>query len=74
MPIGKTNARHTPPAYDCGMEQLSIPPFTLRRLPTGELVAEHPAISKPVPVPDALLLRVVKAAVRQSLETVAGGK
>lgn len=54
------------------MDQLSIPPFTLRRLESGELVAEHPAISKPVEVPEALLLRVIKSAVRQSLDTVTG--
>jgi hypothetical protein len=49
------------------MQTLELPPYTLTRTPDG-IVAAHPALSTPIPVPEALLLRVVKQAAREALE------
>jgi hypothetical protein len=49
------------------MEKLNLPPYTLQRTGDG-LVATHPSLRTPVPVSEALLLRVVKQAARQALE------
>ena len=51
---------------------LSLPPWTLRQLPDGNIVAEHPGLAVPVTIPTAMLVRIIKAAVRASLEGMKG--
>ncbi len=50
------------------MDSFALPPYTLKRLPDGRIVAEHEQLAIPVEVPESLLLRVVKTAARQSLD------
>lgn len=49
------------------MDKISLPPYTLHRTEDG-LVATHEGLSKPVPVSEILLLRVIKTATRQALD------